>query len=159
MAVVNHFSNNISVLIDISCGNDKVYMCHIPNNDPTHEVTICISPSAVAAHLAQGCKLGQCIPGSMITTNGMMEQITARGLVLRAIPNPSSNYFTLKIESDNNEQKINLRVLDLQGRLVEVKSNLSANQTLQLGSSYLPGVYIAEIIQGNRRRFVKLVKL
>jgi hypothetical protein len=81
------------------------------------------------------------------------------GLQVKAMPNPSNNYFNLEIESDNTEQKISLRVLDLHGRLVETLNNLTANQTLQIGNNYSPGVYMAEILQGNRKRVVKLVKL
>ena len=61
--------------------------------------------------------------------------------------------------SNNGQQKINLRILDMVGRQVETRNNLSPNQTLQLGKNYLPGIYIAQIMQGNRRKQVKLVKL
>ena len=103
---------------------------------------------------------------SLAPVTGVSEQLVSENklsafkeLEVKVFSNPSNNYFTLKIESDNYEQRINLKVLDLQGRLVEIKSNLSANQTQQLGSNYLPGVYIAEILQGNRKKFIKLVKL
>ncbi|HLF47642.1 MAG TPA: T9SS type A sorting domain-containing protein, partial [Chitinophagaceae bacterium] len=78
---------------------------------------------------------------------------------LKVYPNPSHTYFTLQIGSEIADQKISLRVLNLKGRVVETRNNLTTNQTLQLGNNYKPGVYIAEIWQGNKRRFVKLVKL
>lgn len=48
--------------IDISCGNNKVYVCHLPEGQPENAQTICISPSAVDQHLAEheGCSLGAC---------------------------------------------------------------------------------------------------
>ncbi len=75
-----------------------------------------------------------------------------------AYPNPSSNYFTLKIETSTNE-KINLRVLDVTGRLIEEKKNISASDILKLGERYINGVYIVEVAQANKRRTLKLTKM
>lgn len=158
-------------VVDVRCGKnlDKVSLCHLPGTSKQKQ--LCVAQSEVSIHLGHGDKLGTCVSSFNLLSDGQtnstnrnntgykLESDAAIDLNLKAIPNPSNNYFTLKIESDNNEQKINLQVLDLQGKLVENKSNLSANQTLQLGRSYLPGVYIAQIIQGNRRRLVKLVKM
>jgi hypothetical protein len=51
-----------------------------------------------------------------------------------------------------------LKVIDLSGKLIEVRNNLVAGQTLQLGNNYRPGMYFVELIQGDKRRIVKLVK-
>ena len=149
---------NVNV-IDVRCGNGKVNMCHVPNNDPTHEVTMCISQDAVAAHLAQGCHLGQCAQGSMFTSEIVMEQNYAEGLHVEVLPNPSNSYFTLRIETDDNSRTSNLNVFDIQGRLIESKNKVSNIHLIQLGSNYLPGIYLAEILIGNRKRLIKLIKL
>ena len=51
-------------IMDVHCGNDnrKVLVCHIPPGNPSNAHTICVSPSAVPAHLAHGCMLGSCPP-------------------------------------------------------------------------------------------------
>jgi len=41
-----------------ACSNDKVAICH--KVDSRHEQTLCVAPSAVAAHLAQGDHCGPC---------------------------------------------------------------------------------------------------
>ena len=51
-----------------------------------------------------------------------------------------------------------LRVIDVSGRIIEHKK-LSANQTIKIGDNYRPGMYFAEIIQGNESKMVKLVKI
>jgi hypothetical protein len=79
-------------------------------------------------------------------------------LALKAYPNPSTNKFTVNVQSSNREEKIQVRVMDLNGRVVELFNNLSANQTLQIGSNYRPGMYIVEMIQGNERKQLKLIK-
>jgi len=40
------------------CAKDKVAICHKVDNK--HEQTLCVTPSAVAAHLAQGDRCGPC---------------------------------------------------------------------------------------------------
>jgi hypothetical protein len=53
---------------------------------------------------------------------------------------------------------MSIKVFDISGRIIEIKNNLSAGQTLQLGTSYRPGMYFVELTQGDRRRVVKLIK-
>jgi hypothetical protein len=77
---------------------------------------------------------------------------------LRVFPNPAPTQFNVHLESSDRATKISLRVFDLQGRTVQVISNLTAGQTVQLGSAYKPGIYFVEMIQGNNRTQVKLLK-
>ncbi|HEU4606921.1 MAG TPA: T9SS type A sorting domain-containing protein, partial [Chitinophagaceae bacterium] len=66
--------------------------------------------------------------------------------------------FFVQIESSNRVEKVQVRVMDLSGRVIDLFNNLSANQTLKLGSKYRPGMYIVEMIQGENRRQLKLIK-
>jgi hypothetical protein len=75
-----------------------------------------------------------------------------------AYPNPSGNYFTLRIETSSDE-KIDLRVLDVTGRLIEEKKNVSASDILKLGERYINGVYVVEVTQANKRSTLKLIKM
>jgi len=79
-------------------------------------------------------------------------------LNVSAYPNPSGNYFTLKIETSGDE-KIDLRVLDVTGRLIEEKKNISASDILKLGERYISGIYLVEVAQANKRRTLKLIKM
>lgn len=76
---------------------------------------------------------------------------------LRVMPNPSSYYFTLKLNSKSTDN-FKITVTDITGRIIEQKTNITAQSTIRLGNNYLPGAYIAEIMQGNERIAVKLVK-
>ena len=75
------------------------------------------------------------------------------------MPNPSAHYFTVAIEGGSVSEKIFLQVTDMLGRVVEQKTNLQTNSTIQIGTNYRPGTYIAEVIQGSVRKQIKLVKL
>jgi len=79
------------------------------------------------------------------------------GLSAQAFPNPSNQYFTVTIHS-NSQQSVTLSVTDVAGRLIEVKTNIAANSTLQLGKGYQPGTYFAEVIQGKEKISLKLIK-
>jgi hypothetical protein len=42
--------------------------------------------------------------------------------------------------------------------LIEVKRGISSNATVPVGHRYKPGVYFAEVIQGNSKITLKLMK-
>jgi hypothetical protein len=147
-------------------GNAKVKLCHKTGiaGDPCHE--LCVDESAVAAHLAHGDFLGSCTTDCkappVFAGRPIQQQIQVVNeegyLTLKAMPNPSATDFTLLIKSPK-QHKIKMRVIDLLGRVIEVKEDISANGTIKLGSKYYPGTYVVEIIQGNEKRVVKLFKL
>lgn len=83
---------------------------------------------------------------------------TEEDLKVTVLPNPTSTYFSLKIESKYNTP-VNLRVMDSRGRVVDSKSKVGANSTIQVGHKYASGTYFAELIQGSQRKVVQLIKV
>ena len=139
----------------------KVYLCH---NNQTLELNI----NAVDAHLRNhtGDKLGSCSQqGCTVTTNNSIGSFTQKvseetpnAIQVIVLPNPSSDYFTLKI-SGKNQSPVQLRITDASGRAMENRNNLNANSTVQVGHRLNPGTYFAEIIQGSERKVVQLIKI
>ena len=78
--------------------------------------------------------------------------------LVRVYPNPSTSYFTLNIQTGNDKEKIVVRLIDVAGRVMETRSNLSGSQVVRIGSNLKTGLYIAEIRQGNVTRQIKLLK-
>ncbi|MEO5563650.1 MAG: ExeM/NucH family extracellular endonuclease [Chitinophagaceae bacterium] len=74
-----------------------------------------------------------------------------------ASPNPSTGYFTLRTKSNSNEPLV-ITMTDVSGRVVEKKTQVAANGTIQIGDKTLAGVYFVEVIQGSQKERVKLVK-
>jgi hypothetical protein len=64
----------------------------------------------------------------------------------------------VQVESDNAKDKINVRVIDLFGRTVEVINGVAPGQTIKIGAVYRPGIYYLEMIQGTNRKQIKLLK-
>jgi len=78
-------------------------------------------------------------------------------LFVKAQLNPSRSYFTLTTRSSNTSQKINLRLYDISGRLLEVK-NVSAGQSVQMGKTLNRGVYLLAYSQAGLIKQTKLIK-
>ncbi|GAB4093552.1 hypothetical protein GCM10028786_24790 [Flaviaesturariibacter terrae] len=77
---------------------------------------------------------------------------------LQAYPNSTAGQFRLLAESDDSRTPLLLRIFDINGRLVQQFTGLAPGSTVEAGSSYAHGSYIAELTQGSRRVTVKLIK-
>jgi hypothetical protein len=100
--------------------------------------------------------LGSCSQQPVTAREILTEELAKNILSVKVLANPSPNYFELRITGEANNS-IQLKVYDLQGKIVETKS-LHANQTLRMGMSYSPGIYLVQIIQGTQTQTVRLVK-
>lgn len=91
------------------------------------------------------------VPGNKPWTHG-------DGLAVTALPNPAFHQFVVVMAS-KHPQPITLRVYNSNGALVETRGNIAPNTTILLGGNYNAGIYYLEIIQGNRRQILKVMKL
>jgi len=135
---------------DIYCGN-KEKLCN--NGLPQ-----CVPYSMVTPALLQSddVTIGHC--NDQFTSNGSSSQSihTTALHSLMAFPNPSHNKFYLRF---NNPQKqmISLRISDIAGRvLLQIKTSAS---NITFGDQLGRGVYFAEVINGNKKETLKLIKL
>jgi len=76
-----------------------------------------------------------------------------------AYPNPSADYFTLKLQGLSYEasQKVEVNVFDLLGRQVYSKQG-SAQDSYEFGQQFQVGVYLVTVKQGNNTASLKLIK-
>jgi len=88
----------------------------------------------------------------------MNEEVPEMITLVRVYPNPSTNYFTLNIVTFNDKDKISVRLIDIAGRVVEVRNNISGSQILRIGNNLKAGLYFAEIRQGASTSQIKLLK-
>jgi hypothetical protein len=142
-------------VMDISSGKkgDKITVCHKDKN------SLSIATPAVDDHLNHGDMLGSCSDqNSSITKNSPVE-IMEKGeeLSLKALPNPSMKSFDIQLNGKAGTI-VQLKVYDMLGRVVDARTALQAGQTLKIGSTYKPGIYIVEVMQGGEKQTIKLVK-
>jgi hypothetical protein len=79
-------------------------------------------------------------------------------LMVDVMPNPSSSYFTLRIRSMDEKTPVTLRVTDLSGRVTAVQQGIIPGSSVKTGTELKAGVYFAEVMQGNDRKVIKLIK-
>ncbi len=150
----------------------KVYLCHVPPGNSGNPHVLSISVNAVNAHLTEhpGDRLGACgmppcsiAPVSkaevlqQIQSVSVEEREEVNELQVIASPNPTSSHFELVIRSQDKISPVQVRVSGMDGKvLTSVRTNVG--QKVIFGQEYNSGVYIAEVIQGSRRKTVKLIK-
>ncbi|MEP7376625.1 MAG: N,N-dimethylformamidase beta subunit family domain-containing protein [Chitinophagaceae bacterium] len=83
---------------------------------------------------------------------------TTAKLDVAASPNPSRNYFSVKVDSKSNEP-ITVRVLDNFGKEMEKHERVSSVGILRLGDKLKTGLYFIEVIQGGERKTITVLKI
>ena len=78
-------------------------------------------------------------------------------IALNFYPNPFSTSGNLNLISDNGGD-FAVRILDSNGKLVWSK-NLPGNNIYTIGEQLPTGIYIVEVLDGNNKQTLKLVKL
>ena len=179
---------NVLQLSSVVCGgngnNVKFNVCHIPPGNPSNAHNICVSQNALIAHLISGsnghnnCYLGPCgqqlcfstnpgaCPGgcqapsnsSKGNTGNSDDEEIPDAFHISVSPNPSGADFLIQVFSRSNEP-VRVRILDNNGVVRAVGSLVSKSNYLVAGRDLVSGIYIAEVIQGNNRKALKLVKL
>ena len=83
--------------------------------------------------------------------------LTDKVFKVRAFPNPSSNIFTLDVQSSSNEP-IEVKVFDLTGHMVYYHKGSLKQEHHKFGQMLTNGTYITEVIQGTNRKTITLIK-
>lgn len=81
------------------------------------------------------------------------------GFEVTANPNPVVNSFNLGIQTNDNSTPVNIRVHDANGKLIKTDKKGMANSIKMDAANWKSGLYFVEVIQGDQRRIIKLVKL
>jgi hypothetical protein len=86
--------------------------------------------------------------------------ITSKELDVRVQNNPSTgaSAFRLQLRSNDRVTPIALKVTDMTGKPLEAKQGLANGSTVELGRNYIQGMYMVEVVQGDQRKVIKLMK-
>ena len=158
--------------VECSAGNSgkmKVEMCQIPQGNPNNAHTICVSPSSVPAHLANGCLLGACDEQNNCGNVSAMNQHewtlrnNSSDLLITAYPNPTNSVTTISLSS-NYDGDICVSLTDMSGRTLEqlYKGRIEKreNRTFDVNlESFDKGVYLINVKGGNHSmKRIKILK-
>lgn len=104
-------------VIDISCGNNKVLLCHRPPGNPNNASTLCINRNAINGHIGHGDFLGACENGlgCQAVINKRLVQTHQASVLFDIAPNPFSTftrvYFKVPVKG-----MVSVEVLDVTGK-------------------------------------------
>ncbi len=168
--------------INISCSNNnnnvKVTVCLRPQGNPNNCNTVCVSESAAQVLINNGSYYGKCLPNCeipvqgktvpVITSNNQLPVPSKNKPVIQTLKapiifdvivanNPTHHSFELRVNTQGRK-KISMRLFDMSGRTIELKQNVMPGEIINIGGGYISGTYFAEIVQGENRKIVKLVK-
>jgi hypothetical protein len=79
-------------------------------------------------------------------------------LKVSSIPNPTHQYFSISTQSGSQEPLL-IRIFDVTGKLVEERTGIAINSSLEIGKNYRAGSYLLEVIQGKEKSTLRLIKL
>jgi hypothetical protein len=96
-------------------------------------------------------------PAKLLTAPDKRFTMGVKAFEVKAWPNPSTQYFNLKVESSNTNEQVVVKVFDISGKLVHVVKG-AVNNNFRFGENFISGVYIVEVSQGGERRQLKMLK-
>jgi len=134
-------------VIDVRCGNknDKVLVCQKTGSAKNPWVQICIAPSAVATHLANGSTLGNC---PVVASRGVAPEAVAKVSAGKIYPNPGKGVFELQL-IDYTAGKVQVQVVDAYGKLISDRSIEVSSQRENFSfdmSAQASGVYYVRVV-------------
>ena len=144
---------------------DKVYLCHVPPDNPQNPLTLALSVNAVAAHLPSptstghpGDRLGTCTQNCGHPKRSADESgpVPAEYTLEQNFPNPfgigSGHTITIVTYGIPEQSTVMLRVYDVHGRIVsELASGKkdAGTYTVEFDATNLPsGIYLYRLDAG-----------
>jgi len=99
-------------------------------------------------------------PAPLVMKTPSVEEVKERPgeLTLTARPNPSSDYFRLTIEGNDLSTPISVKIFNVEGKVLSEHHAEIGKELLVGEKRWTSGIYFAEVIQGDKRRLVKLVR-
>jgi hypothetical protein len=94
------------------------------------------------------------ITGADVNQQAGTPEVSKLGVT--AFPNPTENYFNVKVESPNKET-VEIRMYDMLGKVVQ-QNRGAAEKTYRFGDHIMQGMYIIEVRQGGEIATIKVVK-
>jgi hypothetical protein len=78
---------------------------------------------------------------------------------ISVFPNPSNSVFTFQLNNLNIEnQSVQIRIFDVHGKNLETILVTQESNFIKAGASLIAGTYFAEIIYGEKKQIIKLIK-
>jgi hypothetical protein len=149
-------------VVDVTCyaGNSsiqKVEMCQIPPGNPGNAHTICVDASAVPAHLAIGCQLGECgeLAGACTAVGAKSISTESVLVALTAYPNPTENTTTISVTLTKGGI-YSVEMFDMMGKKVQTvyAGSFEDYENLEFDvdmTNLNTGIYMISVLNGDQK--------
>ena len=143
---------NDKIGITLLNGNNLVYSS---NWSGTQTTELTLTGGNIVVHSGANCTTPYVKGGEPDQKNIMSPE--SSDLEVLAYPNPSSTLFNIQVKSADS-RPISVRLMDITGKNLETFSIIDKGSAIKVGANLRSGTYFAEVIQGEKRKVVKLVK-
>jgi hypothetical protein len=92
-----------------------------------------------------------------VITNPKPQESEKIRLDATAMPNPTTTWFNLQIKGGDGTPAI-VTVTNVFGQAIENHQKITPGTVLRLGQSWVAGTYFVEVIQGDQRKVIKIIK-
>jgi hypothetical protein len=108
---------------------------------------------------SNGCtKLSSGVTVSVPCREGETISAASGEIIAHVYPNPYEETFTLLING-NKPESFQVIIFDVLGRTMVSEKNIYAGQEIQLGKNLPAGIYLMELVSGERRKVIRVEKL
>jgi hypothetical protein len=59
----------------------------------------------------------------------------------------------------DDKSPVTVRILDITGRMIGNEQKMSPGSLVRLGETWATGTYFAEVVQGDQKQVVKIIKI
>lgn len=158
---------NVEVPGNKGKSSGKVYICKVPPGNPGNSHTIEVSVNAVQSHLNTGSYLGACgtnvcsalAAKANTTESDVIENrlnLATENFDLSIFPNPSNGLFHVNFTSSITGT-YQMNIYEISGKLIQTSTG-NANTIEDIQLNVVPGTYLVEVIQGDYRGTLRIVK-
>ncbi|MBL7738684.1 MAG: T9SS type A sorting domain-containing protein, partial [Chitinophagaceae bacterium] len=128
------------------------------NTTINYAVTNTCGTTTVSVNVTVTGAGGRLLTVATIPGSGSLSRLRETSLSVTAMPNTTTDQFNLVIKSKENSA-IAVRILDMYGTVVETHAKIAPGTTLKVGSGWSAGIYFAEVLQGQTKQVIRLVKM
>jgi hypothetical protein len=132
-----------------------VLFASITHDERTYVENNSNAPAATGLALAKNITKGKELPSPVYMEKRGTLTVA---LDVKAMPNPGTDNFSMVINS-NDASPVTIRISDISGRLIETHEKVTSTGIVKLGQAWKSGIYFAEVVQGDQRQVVKLIKI
>ncbi len=107
------------------------------------------------------CRAGKSNEENIPTANAKVPLVdkNTHEFEVAVMPNPSQHQFNLVLTGKDYKTPVSLQVVNTTGRSIESKTTIQNNQTITIGNNWSSGIYFVTLIQGQKKKVLRLVKL